>query len=88
MDEQKYSERQIALILRHATQGARVDEVCKEAGISLATYHRWRKKYGDLMPSEAERLNFLEDENRRLKSMVADLSLTKDMLQSVIRVGR
>ena len=61
-----------------------VEEVCRKAGISQQTYYRWRKKYGGLMPSEVRRLKQLEEENRRLKQMVADLSLDKAMLQDVL----
>jgi putative transposase len=59
--------------------------VCRKAGISPQTYYRWRKKYGGLMPSEMRRLKQLEEENRRLKQLVADLSLDKEMLQEVVR---
>ena len=63
---------------------ASVEEVCRNAGISEATYYNWRKKYGGLMPSEMKRLKQLDEENRRLKKLVADLSLDKEMLQDVI----
>ncbi len=62
-----------------------VAEICRKAGISQQTYYRWRKKYAGLMPSEVRRLKQLEEENARLKRMVADLSLDNDMLQDVIR---
>ena len=62
-----------------------VEEVCRKAGISMQTYYRWRTKYGGLMPSEMKRLKQLEEENQRLKKLVADLSLDKEMLQDVIR---
>jgi len=58
---------------------------CRKAGISEATYYNWRKKYGGLMPSEMKRLRQLEEENGKLKKIVADLSLDKEMLQDVIR---
>ena len=76
---------QIAFILKQADDGTSVEEVCRKAGISQQTYYRWRKKYAGLMPSEVRRLKQLEEENARLKRMVADLSLDKDMLQDVIR---
>jgi putative transposase len=60
-------------------------EVCRKAGISEASFYAWRKKYGGLMPSEMKRLKQLEEENQRLKKLVADLSLNKEMLQDVIR---
>jgi putative transposase len=62
-----------------------VEEVCRKAGISIQTYYRWRKKYGGLMPSEMRRLKQLEEENQRLRRLVADLSLDKEMLQDVVR---
>ena len=62
-----------------------VGEVCRKAGISEATFYVWRKKYAGLMPSEMKRLRQLEDENARLKRIVADLSLDKEMLQDVIK---
>lgn len=85
MKKSRFSEQQIAFILRQAEEGTRVEEVCRKAGISEATYYNWRKKYGGLMPSEMKRLKQLEEENQRLKKLVADLSLDKDMLQDVIR---
>ena len=85
MKKSRFSEQQIAFILRQAEEGTRVEEVCRKAGISGATYYNWRKKYGGLMPSEMKRLKQLEEENQRLKKLVADLSLDKEMLQDVIR---
>ena len=85
MKRSKFSEQQIAFILRQVEEGTRVEEVCRKAGISVQTYYRWRKKYGGLMPSEMKRLKQLEEENQRLKRLVADLSLDKEMLQEVVR---
>ena len=85
MKRSRFSEQQIAFILRQAEEGMRVEEVCRKAGISEATYYNWRKKYGGLMPSEMKRLKQLDEENQRLKKLVADLSLDKEMLQDVIR---
>ena len=85
MKRSKFSEQQIAFILRQAEEGTRVEEVCRKAGISVQTYYRWRKKYGGLMPSEMKRLKQLEEENQRLKRLVADPSLDKGMLQEVVR---
>ena len=59
--------------------------MCRKAGISQATFYAWKKKYGGLMPSEMKRLRQLEEENGRLKRIVADLSLDKEMLQDVIK---
>ena len=78
-------ESQIAFILRQAEEGVSIGEVCRKAGISEQTFYRWRKKYGELMPSQVKRLKQLEEENARLKRLVADLSLDKDMLQEVVR---
>ena len=85
MKRSRFSEQQIAYILRQAEEGTSVEEVCRKAGISEATYYNWRKKYGGLMPSEMKRLKQLDEENHRLKKLVADLSLDKEMLQDVIR---
>lgn len=85
MKRSRFSEQQIAYLLRQAEEGTSVEEVCRKAGISGATYYNWRKKYGGLMPSEMKRLKQLDEENRRLKKLVADLSLDKEMLQDVIR---
>ena len=85
MKRSKFSEQQIAFILRQADEGTSVEEVCRKAGVSIQTYYRWRKKYGGLMPSEMKRLRQLEEENQRLKRLVANLSLDKEMLQEVIR---
>jgi putative transposase len=85
MKRSKFSEQQIAFILRQAEEGTSVEEVCRKAGVSVQTYYRWRKKYGGLMPSEMKRLKQLEEENVRLKRLVANLSLDKEMLQEVIR---
>ena len=72
-------------MLRQAEEGTKVEEVCRKSGISEATFYNWRKKYGGLMPSEMKRLKQLEEENTRLKRIVADLSLDKEMLQDVIK---
>ena len=85
MKTSRFSEQQIAFVLRQAEEGTAVTEVCRKAGISEATYYVWRKKFGGLMPSEMKRLKQLEEENQRLKKLVADLSLDKEMLQDVVR---
>jgi len=84
MKRSKFTEAQIAFILRQAEEGTAVGEVCRKAGISEATFYAWRKKYAGLMPSEMKRLRQLEEENGKLKRLVADLSLDKAMLQDVI----
>lgn len=85
MRKSKFSDEQIAFALRQAETGTRVDEICRKMGISDATFYNWKKKFGALGVAEVRRLRQLEDENRRLKQIVADLSLDKEMLQDVIR---
>ena len=85
MKKSRFSEQQIAFVLRQAEEGTPIAEVCRKAGISEASFYAWRKKYGGLLPSEMKRLKQLEEENHRLKKLVADLSLDKEMLQDVIR---
>jgi len=85
MKRSQFTDQQIAFILRQAEEGMAVEEVCRKAGISIQTYYRWRKKYGGLIPSEMRRLKQLEEENTRLRRLVADLSLDKEMLQDVVR---
>jgi putative transposase len=84
MKRSKFTKEQIAFALRQAETGARVPEVCRKLGISEATFYNWKKKFGGLGVTELRRLRQLEDENRRLKQMVADLSLDKQMLQEVL----
>ncbi len=85
MKKSKFTESQMAFILRQAEEGTAVAEVCRKAGISDATFYNWRKKYAGLMPSEMRRLKQLDEENNRLKRLVADLSLDKAMLQDVLK---
>ena len=84
MKKSKYTEQQIAFALKQAETGTRVAEVCRKMGITEQTFCRWKKKYGELTGSELRRLKQLEEENRQLKRMVADLSLDKQMLQDVL----
>ncbi len=85
MRKSKFTDAQIAYILRQVEEGTSVAEICRKAGIAEATFYNWRKKYGSLMPSEMKRLKQLNEENARLKKLVADLSLDKAMLQDVIK---
>src|SRR5437868_6571570 len=85
MKRSKFTESQIAFVLRQAEEGTAIAEVCRKAGFSEATFYSWRHKYGGLLPSEMKRVKQLEEENGRLKRIVADLSLDKEMLQDVIR---
>ncbi len=85
MKTSKYTEEQIAFALRQAESGTATAEVCRKMGICEATFYLWKKKYAGLGVSELRRLKQLEEENARLKRMVADLSLDKQMLQEVIQ---
>lgn len=85
MKASKFTKSQIAFVLKQGDEGTVIAEICRKAGISQATYFNWKKKYGGLLPSEVKRLRQLEEENGRLKRIVADLSLDKEMLQDVIR---
>ena len=84
MKKSKFTEEQIAFALKQAESGTRVEEVCRKMGISQATFYAWRKKFGGLGVAELRRLRQLEEENRKLKQLVADLSLDKVMLQDVL----
>jgi putative transposase len=85
MKKSTFTEAQIAFALKQAETGTRVDEVCREMGISEATFYNWKKKFGGLGVNELRRLRQLEDENNRLKQIVADLTLDKQMLQDVLK---
>ncbi len=84
MKVSRFSEQQIALLLKQVDDGVSVEEVCRKSGISQQTYYRWRKKYGGLMPSEVRRLKQLEEENRRLKRLVADKELNIQVLKEAL----
>lgn len=84
MKKSKFTEQQIAFALKQAELGTPVEEICRKMGISDATFYNWKKKYGGLGPSELRRLKQLEEEDVKLKRLVADLSLDKAMLQDVL----
>lgn len=84
MKKSKYSEEQIATALRQVDAGAPIPEVTRKLGISEATDYVWRKRCGQMAIAEIRRLRQLEDENRKLKQLVADLTLDKVMLQEVL----
>ena len=84
MKKSKHTEEQIAFALKQQELGTPVEEVCRKMGITNSTFYNWRKKYGGLNPSELQRLRQLQDENIKLKRLVADLSLDKAMLQDVL----
>ena len=84
MRKSRFTVAQIIGILKQAEGGATVAELSREHGVSTATIYNWRAKFGGMDVSEAKRLKELEDENRRLKQMVADLSLDKEALKSIV----
>ncbi len=84
MRRSRFSAEQIVQILQTAEAGMGTDELCRKHGISRQTFYRWRAKYGGMDVDETKRLKSLEDENRRLKRLVADLTLDKQMLQDVL----
>jgi putative transposase len=84
MKKSKFTEEQIAYALRQVESGAPVLDACRKLGVTEQTFYRWKKKYAGMGVAELRRLSQLEDENRRLKSLVADLTLDKHMLQEVI----
>ena len=84
MRKSKYTDEQIAYALRQAETGTAPAEICRKLGISEQTFYRWKKKYAGLGASELRELKQLRQENRRLKRMVADLSLYKQMLREVV----
>jgi len=85
MKKSRYSEEQIIGILKQHEAGVKTADLCRERGISVATSYGWKAKFGGMDASEAAQLRKMEVENRRLKQLVADLSLDKEMLKAVIR---
>lgn len=83
MKRGQFTEEQIIGILKEVEAGQKVTEVCRKYGVSSATYQRWRSAYGGLEVSQMKRLRQLEDENRRLKHIVADLTLDNTMLKDI-----
>ena len=88
MKRSKFTEEQVTYALRQAESGTPVPDVCRQLGVSEATFYVWKKKYGHLGVSELRRLRQLEDENNRLKRLVADLTLDKHILQETLRKNR
>ena len=85
MRASRFTDAQKAFILKQGADGTAVAEICRKAGISQATYFNWKKKFDGMTPPEMRRLKQLEDENTKLRKLVADLSLDREMLQDVIR---
>lgn len=85
MKSSRYSPEQVAFAMRQAESGTPVAEVCRKMGIAEQTFYRWKKKYAGMGVAEVRKLRILEEENRKLKQLVADLSLDKQMLQDVLR---
>ena len=84
MRKSRFSDEQIVYALKQAELGVPIAEVCRKYGISEQTFYRWRARFGGLTPSEVRRLKELEQENQRLKGLVADLSLDKQILQEAL----
>ncbi len=85
MKKSRYSAEQVAFALRQVEGGTLVTEVCRKMGISEQTFYRWKKRFAGMGVAEVRRLRILEEENKKLKQLVADLSLDKQMLQDVLR---
>jgi putative transposase len=85
MKRKRFTEEQIAYALRQAEGGTPVAELCRKLGVSEQSFYRWKRKYGGMGVAELRRLRLLEQENRKLKQIVADLTLDKQMLQDVLK---
>jgi putative transposase len=85
MEQKRYTDEQIAFALRQAESGTAVAEICRKLGVSEPTFYRWKKQFAGMGTVEIRRLKQLEEENAKLKRLVADLSLDKTMLQDVLR---
>ena len=84
MKKSRFTEQQIAYALRQAESGISVEEITRKMGVTQATFYRWKKKFAGMGIAELRRLKQLEEENKKLKRLVADLSLDKAMLQDVL----
>jgi putative transposase len=83
MANRKYTEEQIVNILKESQSGIKVEDICRKYNVSANTYYKWRQKYGGMEVSDVKRLKALEDENRRLKHIVADLTLDNQALKAI-----
>ena len=84
MKKSRFTEQQIAYSLRQAESGVPIEEITRKMGVTQATFYRWKKKFAGMGIAELRRLKQLEEENKKLKRLVADLSLDKAMLQDVL----
>lgn len=85
MKQKRYTDEQIAFALRQAESGTAVADICRKLGVSEPTFYRWKKQFAGMGTVEIRRLKQLEEENAKLKRLVADLSLDRTMLQDVLR---
>ncbi len=85
MKSSRYTAEQVAFAMRQAESGTPVSDICRKMGIAEQTFYRWKRKFAGMGIAEVRRLRILEEENRKLKQLVADLSLDKQMLQDVLR---
>jgi putative transposase len=81
----RVSQERIVYALKQAEAGVKASEICRENGISEQTFYHWKRKYGGMGVSDLRRLRLLEEENRKLKQLVADLTLDKHILQEVVK---
>ena len=84
MGRRTFTDAQVAIVVRELENGARVEDVCRKLGVSEATVYNWKKRFAGMGTAEVRRLRLLEEENAKLKRLVADLSLDKVMLQDVL----
>jgi putative transposase len=82
--KKRFTEEQIIAVLRESEAGAKTGDLCRRHGVSQATFYKWKAKYGGMGVSDARRLRALEDENRRLKQLLADAELDKAMLRTAL----
>jgi len=85
MKKSKFTEAQIVYAIKQVETGTKVDQICRQMGVSQPTFYNWKRKYGGMGLTELKKLRQLEEENTQLKKLVADLSLDKQMLQDVIK---
>ena len=84
MPRRKFTDAQVAMVVKEIENGARVEDVCRKLGVCEATVYKWKTRYAGMGTTEVRKLRLLEEENRKLRSLVADLSLDKVMLQDIL----